>query len=159
MYQHIRIIVANRDLSHWPSEWRAGSARDRIRRELNSSFIEEAFRRRWLGPLLVVLACVSSSNAAESWPRFRGVDGSGLAAPESKLPTEIGPDTHVVWKIALPPGHSSPLASSVGRSSSIGSMRSFDSMRCRHLPPSAVEAVGGAQRECWRSVSGIVEAD
>ncbi len=64
--------------------------------------------RRWIGSLLVALVCVSFSNAAESWPRFRGANGSGLAAPGSKLPTEIGPDKHVVWKIDLPPGHSSP---------------------------------------------------
>ncbi len=64
--------------------------------------------RRWVGAVLVVLAYVGFSNGGEAWPRFRGANGSGLAAVGSKLPTEIGPDKHVVWKIDLPPGHSSP---------------------------------------------------
>jgi outer membrane protein assembly factor BamB len=43
------------------------------------------------------------------WPQFRGPGGSGRAATAEKLPAEIGPETNVVWKIALPPGHSSPV--------------------------------------------------
>jgi outer membrane protein assembly factor BamB len=42
------------------------------------------------------------------WPQFRGPGGAGLAREGMKLPTQIGPAKNVVWKTALPPGHSSP---------------------------------------------------
>ncbi len=45
--------------------------------------------------------------SAASWPQFRGINGSGRAAA-GKLPADIGPDKNVVWKVQLPPGHSSP---------------------------------------------------
>jgi outer membrane protein assembly factor BamB len=53
---------------------------------------------------------VSLSPAAEPspWPRFRGPNGSGIAAG-SKPPTEIGPETNVKWKVAVPSGLSSPI--------------------------------------------------
>ncbi len=46
---------------------------------------------------------------AGNWERFRGPNASGLAASGYALPTEIGPDKNVVWKTALPAGHSSPV--------------------------------------------------
>lgn len=52
---------------------------------------------------------VSASVLADSWPQFRGVNSSGIAARDAELPTEIGPDQHVVWKVETPPGHSSPV--------------------------------------------------
>ncbi|MBC7816646.1 MAG: PQQ-binding-like beta-propeller repeat protein [Planctomycetaceae bacterium] len=63
------------------------------------------------GLCLLVLApsATASASAAEVWSRFRGEGGSGRAAAGSKLPTEIGPDKHVLWKIELAPGHSSPV--------------------------------------------------
>ncbi len=45
---------------------------------------------------------------ATDWPRFRGPNGSGVA-DLGGLPGEIGPGKNVVWKVALPPGHSSPV--------------------------------------------------
>src|SRR5215469_16321284 len=47
---------------------------------------------------------------AADWPRFRGPNGAGVAETAS-LPDSLGPDKHVVWKTALPPGHSSPVIS------------------------------------------------
>lgn len=44
-----------------------------------------------------------------SWPQFRGHNSSGLAQTLDPLPTKIGPETGVVWKTELPPGHSSPV--------------------------------------------------
>src|SRR5437867_323758 len=41
------------------------------------------------------------------WSRFRGPNGSGVTTSRP-LPTELGPATNVVWKTALPFGHSSP---------------------------------------------------
>jgi outer membrane protein assembly factor BamB len=46
--------------------------------------------------------------SAADWPQFRGPQSSGRAVPEGPLPTDIGPDKHVLWKTELPPGHSSP---------------------------------------------------
>jgi outer membrane protein assembly factor BamB len=44
------------------------------------------------------------------WSRFRGPNGAGVVET-SNLPVEVGPSTNVVWKTALPPGHSSPILS------------------------------------------------
>ncbi|MFP6766489.1 MAG: family 16 glycoside hydrolase, partial [Planctomycetaceae bacterium] len=45
-----------------------------------------------------------------SWPQFRGHNSSGLAVESTApLPVKIGPDTGVLWKTALPAGHSSPV--------------------------------------------------
>jgi outer membrane protein assembly factor BamB len=43
----------------------------------------------------------------EGWSRFRGPNGSGVST-STRLPSEFGPDTNVVWKTELPFGHSSP---------------------------------------------------
>jgi outer membrane protein assembly factor BamB len=45
---------------------------------------------------------------AEDWPQFRGPNGSGVSA-STGLPIEFGPEKNVIWKTALPPGHSSPV--------------------------------------------------
>ena len=47
--------------------------------------------------------------AASDWPQFRGPNCSGLSAKDAPLPADIGPTTNVLWKTALPPGHSSPV--------------------------------------------------
>jgi len=59
--------------------------------------------------LLAALILPVRSPAAD-WPRFRGPNGAGVAET-SALPDSIGLDKHVVWKTALPPGHSSPVIS------------------------------------------------
>src|SRR5947207_2379382 len=58
---------------------------------------------------LTLLATLVASAPAADWPQFRGPNGSGHAVGAAPLPAEIGPDTNVVWKTALPPGHSSPV--------------------------------------------------
>lgn len=55
-----------------------------------------------LAAALVACAC------AGDWPRFRGPNGSGVAET-SALPETFGPGRNVVWKTALPLGHSSPI--------------------------------------------------
>jgi outer membrane protein assembly factor BamB len=57
--------------------------------------------------LLLTLPFAAPAPAAD-WPQFRGPNCSGRAATAAPLPAEIGPATNVVWKTALPPGHSSP---------------------------------------------------
>lgn len=53
--------------------------------------------------LLIVLPAVGAD-----WPMFRGVNGSGVAEGPP-APVHFGPETNVVWKAALPFGHSSPV--------------------------------------------------
>ena len=55
------------------------------------------------------LAAISSrSGAAEpAWPQFRGPGGNAVAL-DAHPPVHFGPQTNVVWKTALPAGHSSP---------------------------------------------------
>ncbi len=64
-------------------------------------------RTRCLLLVLVVTGCETLH--ATDWPQFRGIGGSGVASTADKLPTEIGPDQHVVWKVEVPAGHSSPV--------------------------------------------------
>ncbi len=59
--------------------------------------------------LTVLAAALAAGARASDWPQFRGPGGSGRPAVERPLPAELGPDTNVVWKTALPPGHSSPV--------------------------------------------------
>lgn len=54
-----------------------------------------------------VLLCAGLLEAGE-WPRFRGENGAGVA-DQSNLPGEIAPDKNVRWKVAIPPGKSSPV--------------------------------------------------
>lgn len=66
-----------------------------------------ASRRIGLAPTIVVLA-VTALVAGDDWSRFRGPNGSGVSTT-GNLPATFGPDTNVVWKTALPFGHSSPV--------------------------------------------------
>ena len=66
-------------------------------------------RRPAIALLLAAFSLPAGTPAAD-WPRFRGPNGAGVAET-SPLPDRIGPDQHVLWKTALPPGHSSPAIS------------------------------------------------
>ena len=46
--------------------------------------------------------------SAADWPQFRGPNGAGIA-DDAPLPAEFSPQKNVVWKTAIPPGHSSPI--------------------------------------------------
>ncbi len=48
------------------------------------------------------------SLAAGDWPQFRGPEGTGIAEG-SPLPDRFGEDENLLWKTAVPPGHSSPV--------------------------------------------------
>lgn len=57
--------------------------------------------------LLTIFAWQAAT--AADWPQFRGPRATGRAVPDGPLPTQFGPEKHVVWKTELPPGHSSPV--------------------------------------------------
>jgi outer membrane protein assembly factor BamB len=42
------------------------------------------------------------------WSRFRGPNGSGISEA-ANVPTEFGPSNKLIWRLALPRGHSSPI--------------------------------------------------
>ncbi len=57
---------------------------------------------------LALVPAVSSAADPAPWPQFRGPGGSGVAAGQ-KPPVEFGPQKNVKWKVAVPPGVSSPV--------------------------------------------------
>ena len=62
-----------------------------------------------IAPLVAVLAVSAATGAAaEDWPQFRGLNGSGVSV-STGLPEVFGPEKNLVWKTPLPPGHSSPV--------------------------------------------------
>jgi outer membrane protein assembly factor BamB len=58
--------------------------------------------------MLINLTVFSQKTDPNIWPNFRGINCSGIAAPDQEPPVTFGPDKNVLWKIALPGGHSSP---------------------------------------------------
>lgn len=60
-------------------------------------------------PILMLTPWAGLFAAGSDWPRFRGVDGSGVAVNTRALPDEIAPGKHEIWKVELLPGHSSPV--------------------------------------------------
>lgn len=62
------------------------------------------------GLTVAAAAAASASSPAGAdgarWPQFRGPGSSGVGLTD--FPTHFGPGSNVVWKTALPAGHSSP---------------------------------------------------
>ncbi len=53
---------------------------------------------------------ICAAATAAEWPQYRGVNGKGIS-DDKNLPVEFGPTKNVVWKTAVPRGHSSPILS------------------------------------------------
>ena len=65
--------------------------------------------RLLLAVLLVSgVASLSAQQSATDWSRFRGPNGSGQARGD-KFPTEFSQTKNMLWRLALPKGHSSPI--------------------------------------------------
>jgi hypothetical protein len=56
----------------------------------------------------IVLSIASIAAEPPDWTRFRGPNGSGVSNA-SNVPIEFGPDKNLIWRLALPQGHSSPI--------------------------------------------------
>ena len=61
-----------------------------------------------LGVGVMVLSPEALAKDSDNWTRFRGPNGTGVSSA-TNLPVEFGPQSHVKWKAAVPPGHSSPV--------------------------------------------------
>lgn len=59
-----------------------------------------------IGLTLPLVAGVRASDP--DWSRFRGPNGSGISSATS-VPTEFGSSKNLLWRLPLPPGHSSPI--------------------------------------------------
>jgi outer membrane protein assembly factor BamB len=62
-----------------------------------------------IGALAAAIGAIAGAARADSWPQFRGPNGSGRPTVDAPLPAEIGPNKNVVWVTELPGGHSSPV--------------------------------------------------
>src|SRR5213080_1384594 len=58
---------------------------------------------------VLIFAIFAWDAQASDWAQFRGPNCSGRPANDLPLPAALGPAINVVWKTALPPGHSSPV--------------------------------------------------
>jgi outer membrane protein assembly factor BamB len=56
------------------------------------------------------ITAVTISALFGQWERFRGPNGDGVSDTRG-LPSEFGPDKNLLWRTAMPPGHSSPIIS------------------------------------------------
>src|SRR5262249_58141412 len=97
-----------------PTPWRRSRRRSRTReRPPDMAFVPSSLRGGRVGAtaalLLVAATALTAADTADpgGWSRFRGPNGSGIST-STRLPTEFGPARNVVWKTALPVGHSSP---------------------------------------------------
>jgi outer membrane protein assembly factor BamB len=61
-----------------------------------------------LAGMLISISAFPQKTNSNIWPNFRGTNCSGIAAQNQDPPITFGPDKNVLWKIALPGGHSSP---------------------------------------------------
>lgn len=57
---------------------------------------------------LLLALTLAAFISGEEWSQFRGPNGSGVSATTG-LPETFGPAKNVLWKTALPAGHSSPV--------------------------------------------------
>ncbi|HEU0253489.1 MAG TPA: PQQ-binding-like beta-propeller repeat protein [Pyrinomonadaceae bacterium] len=57
---------------------------------------------------LFLALLLSTFISGEEWSQFRGPNGSGISTTTG-LPDAFGPSKNVIWKTALPAGHSSPV--------------------------------------------------
>ncbi|OHB65602.1 MAG: hypothetical protein A2Y77_10955 [Planctomycetes bacterium RBG_13_62_9] len=59
----------------------------------------------------IILLCnvaASGQQGTVYWNQFRGPNGQGVA-PADRIPVHFNPETNVLWKTAVPVGHSSPV--------------------------------------------------
>lgn len=66
-------------------------------------------QRWWIAVASFAVSTVAAAGEPTLvWPQFRGPQGSGVAEIQMP-PLEFGPEKNVRWKVAVPPGFSSPI--------------------------------------------------
>lgn len=71
--------------------------------------LERAFPKlRLLARVALLASLLSPRSIAQEWSQFRGPNGSGVSEATG-LPVEFGAEKNLLWKVRLPPGHSSPV--------------------------------------------------
>jgi len=91
---------------------------------------------------LTLLIAVSSLEAADPWPQFRGPNAAGVA-DEERPPVRFGPETNLQWKVEIPPGLSSPVV--------FGESIFLTALEDDQLLTIAYDA--GTGRELWRRIA------
>jgi len=78
---------------------------------MNSLIHQHGTTTRFLIAIVVTITALSTSySSADDWNRFRGPNGSGIAANNHSTPLHWNPHENVRWSVALPgPGNSSPI--------------------------------------------------
>jgi outer membrane protein assembly factor BamB len=61
-----------------------------------------------LAVVLAQLSTIAQTPKAPDWTRFRGPNGSGVSSAKN-VPLEFGPNNHLIWRLELPTGYSSPI--------------------------------------------------
>ena len=61
-----------------------------------------------LAVVLAQLSTIAQTPKAPDWTRFRGPNGSGVSSAKN-VPLEFGPNNHLLWRLELPTGYSSPI--------------------------------------------------
>jgi len=59
-------------------------------------------------PAFIFLSCHTQNTDTNNWPRFRGINGSGVAYPGEDPPIDLTSPGNILWKIQLISGASSP---------------------------------------------------
>ncbi len=58
--------------------------------------------------MLLFIGITNGQQDTIQWNQFRGPNGQGYVQAD-RIPVQFGPETNVVWKTVVPPGHSSPV--------------------------------------------------
>jgi hypothetical protein len=82
---------------------------------------------------------ITAAAITPQWPQFRGPNCSGVAE-SAHPPIRFGPDENLLWKLAVPPGLSSPVVSD--------DHIFLTGVESNHLVTLSVEVKSG--RELWR---------
>ena len=59
--------------------------------------------------LSVVFSARAQNPAGSGWTQFRGPNATGIAKGSKAPPADFGPNKNMLWKVAVPAGHSSPV--------------------------------------------------
>ena len=95
---------------------------------------------------LVGVVLTAQPRGATEWSRFRGPNGSGISTA-TNVPTEFGAAKNLIWRLELPPGHSSPIL--------LGNRIYLTALRAGALVTMAIDRTAG--KVLWEKQAPTVE--